>query len=244
MLATRPLLLSCLSKLPIGIQSSSAAQIVPSESLRSMLRVCIDSAQLTTMVLDTLQKQNLIGMAPCTTLSPWDQVDVAADTFLSFDLEATFSSAIIILMAQALYSDALESGSSKLQISYSVLHEMVARGNIVAQSRKNALKHFESVLVCLTTPSANNSPEQSIEKTHSTMQNRSSRSLGDSDWTVMVQPSDSLPSQNFEASHPDRLSAAQLQSAVRSFSAVDLDWILAPNALASDETSTMTRRPA
>lgn len=66
-LATRPLLLSSMSRLLPRLKAASIPLKTPADSIRSMLRICTDSAVQITHVLDALQQQNLIGMAimPC-----------------------------------------------------------------------------------------------------------------------------------------------------------------------------------
>lgn len=61
MIATRPLLLSCMIKLLSNKQAVVQPHVLPTGSVQSLLKICVDSAQQTLNLLDALQKQSLIG---------------------------------------------------------------------------------------------------------------------------------------------------------------------------------------
>jgi hypothetical protein len=71
------------------------------------------------------------------------------DSFLPFDLEATFVSSVIVLMAPIIDYSLLESLTPWLQKSYVVLEDMIARGNIIARFRKSELEQLNGLLTQL-----------------------------------------------------------------------------------------------
>ncbi|EAA57671.1 hypothetical protein AN6030.2 [Aspergillus nidulans FGSC A4] len=116
-LATRPLLLRFLK---MRFQSADA---------------CLETLNSSANVLRLLQ--------PCWTkhaeLNP-------ADSFLPFDLESTFVSSVVLLMAQAIDHNLLESRRPWLDKSYLILDDMISRGNLIAQYRKTELERLSALM--------------------------------------------------------------------------------------------------
>lgn len=157
------------------------------------------------------------------------------EVFLAFDLEATFSSAVILLMARPMDDILSESHHPRLDIAYNVLDEMTSRGNIIAQSRKMCLKHLERAFVSFATPvpdaghavmshvglSAN---EGSVQQYARRVSNLPSTTIEDEQFYPEYQPFD----------WPESLSELYLRSAVDSFGTNEIDWFF--GSLSSDPT--------
>lgn len=65
------------------------------------------------------------------------------ESFVPFDLESTWSASVVILVAHAVDPSLIRNVDELRQISYSVLSEMVARGNRVATFYKEELELLE-----------------------------------------------------------------------------------------------------
>lgn len=68
------------------------------------------------------------------------------ESFLPFDLDATFTSAVAIFMATAVEPSLVKDHSFWPQRTYALLDEMVARGNMVAELIKTELQQLEKIL--------------------------------------------------------------------------------------------------
>jgi proline utilization trans-activator len=157
------------------------------------------------------------------------------EVFLSFDLEATFSSAVILLMARPMDDFLSENHHSRVEIAYNVLDEMTSRGNIIAQSRKMCLKHLERAFVSFVAPvpdashalvsqgglSADEVPVQQYARRAS---NLPSTTIEDEQFYPEYQPFD----------WPESLSELYLRSAVDSFGTNEMDWFF--GALSNEPT--------
>lgn len=120
-------------------------QWIQSESVGSLIQICIDSAQQMLRVLSLLQDQGLLGpisdQALSDTLSP-----NSTESFLTFDLDATFISVLAILMAAAVDSSLLADHSPWSQCAYTILEGMASNGNKIAELNLKELKLLESEL--------------------------------------------------------------------------------------------------
>lgn len=67
------------------------------------------------------------------------------ETFLSFDLEQTFSSAFILTLMEAIPGLSVHDGSY-LNTALSILSTIIAHGNMVAQYRKEELEKLQEIL--------------------------------------------------------------------------------------------------
>ncbi|KAL4975819.1 hypothetical protein BDW66DRAFT_160096 [Aspergillus desertorum] len=74
-----------------------------------------------------------------------------ADSFLPFDLESTFVSSVVVLMAPAIDCTLLESRRPWLHKSYLILDDMISQENLIAQYRKPELEQM-SALMCQLAP--------------------------------------------------------------------------------------------
>ncbi|KAI7220366.1 hypothetical protein KC333_g2381 [Hortaea werneckii] len=74
------------------------------------------------------------------------------ETFIPFDLEAAFSSAIVLMITATVDPSLIRKETDWLPVAYGVLEEMEGRGNLVASLRKSELEHLDKNLKSL--PSA------------------------------------------------------------------------------------------
>ncbi|KAI0153863.1 hypothetical protein BJ166DRAFT_594992 [Pestalotiopsis sp. NC0098] len=143
-LTTRPLLYIFLQS-RLGQSEIAPMQWIQSESVGSLIQICIDSAQQMLRVLSLLQDQGLLGsisdQALSDTLSP-----NSTESFLTFDLDATFISVLAILMAAAVDSSLLADHSPWSQCAYTILEGMASNGNKIAELNLKELKLLESEL--------------------------------------------------------------------------------------------------
>ncbi|KAL2834277.1 hypothetical protein BDW59DRAFT_156217 [Aspergillus cavernicola] len=130
-LATRPLLL-CFLTMRFQSADTCIETLNSSANVLRLLQVCIDSAQQQLNILTCLYEQSLL------------------DSFLPFDLEATFVSSVVLLLAPAIDSVLLESRRPWLQKSYVILEDMISRGNLIADFRKSELEQLSGLLYQLT----------------------------------------------------------------------------------------------
>ncbi|KAJ9363407.1 Zn(II)2Cys6 transcription factor [Paecilomyces variotii] len=126
-LATRPLLFSFL-KIRISSPETLADSLSSSPTVRNVLQMCIDSSIQMINILGNLQTQGLL------------------ETFLYFDLESVFVSAMVLLLAPVIDTRLLETRSPWLQKSHSIIDDMISSGNLIAKFRKSELQQVEGVL--------------------------------------------------------------------------------------------------
>ncbi|OAP59708.1 hypothetical protein AYL99_07006 [Fonsecaea erecta] len=126
-LTTRPILYTLLQS-KLRQSNINLAELLQSGSVRTLLQMCIESAQQMITILSALQEHSLL------------------ESFLPFDLDATFTSAITLLMAAAVDPSLVKDCSLWLLRSHAVFDEMISRGNQVAKLIKSELQQLESIL--------------------------------------------------------------------------------------------------
>ncbi|KAL0941385.1 C6 transcription factor [Colletotrichum truncatum] len=126
-LATRPLLF-CFLKVRFESESKCAELLGASQTVRNLINMCIDSSQQMVAILDCLLSQGLL------------------ETFLPFDLEATFVSAGSLLLGPAIDPHSFDNLYPSLEKAYCVFDEMIAAGNAVASFHKTELQQLEIML--------------------------------------------------------------------------------------------------
>lgn len=67
-----------------------------------------------------------------------------AECFVPFDREATFSSAVVLVIAEAVDPSLLRAEEPRLNIAYAILDEMIDRGNRIADYHKHELEQLDS----------------------------------------------------------------------------------------------------
>ncbi|KAL2856630.1 fungal-specific transcription factor domain-containing protein [Aspergillus pseudoustus] len=126
-LATRPLLL-CFLKMRFQSADVCLETLKSSANVLRLLQVCVDSAQQQLNILGCLYEQSLL------------------DSFLPFDLESTFVSSVVLLMAPAIDFNLLDNQVPWLQKSCVILDDMITRGNLIARFRKAELEQLDGLL--------------------------------------------------------------------------------------------------
>ncbi|KAF2720209.1 hypothetical protein K431DRAFT_271272 [Polychaeton citri CBS 116435] len=122
MLTTRPLLFSFWQK---RLQSLTQFRVRSSGGARNLLRMCIASAHQSVELLAALQAHNLL------------------ESFIPFDLESTWSSAVILLITNAVDPSLYKHDGTLLDSIHSVFDEMIAKGNLLASFRKAELRQLD-----------------------------------------------------------------------------------------------------
>ncbi|OQV04959.1 Fungal Zn2-Cys6 binuclear cluster domain-containing protein [Cladophialophora immunda] len=218
-LTTRPILYTFLQS-KLRQSNINLVELLQSGSVRTLLQMCIESAQQMITILSALQDHSLL------------------ESFLPFDLDATFTSAIALLMAATVDSSLVKDCSPWLQRSHAVFDEMISRGNRVARMIKSELQQLENILNRL---SSNEENQPVIFTRPSSL--RGSLSQDDRHFrTAAAQPSliplapppytaSSQPTNNDfpmdELSWQDGITAEQLLNFADSMDLSALDWLSA-----------------
>ncbi|RJE18722.1 hypothetical protein PHISCL_08937 [Aspergillus sclerotialis] len=126
-LATRPLLI-CFLQIRFHSPESCVESLNSSANVRKLLQVCVDSAQHMLNILTCLHEQSLL------------------DTFLPFDLDSTFVSAVILSIASFTDPSLVDDRTAWLQKTNIILDEMISRGNLIADFRKSELGQLTRML--------------------------------------------------------------------------------------------------
>ncbi|KAF7198465.1 putative transcriptional regulatory protein [Pseudocercospora fuligena] len=122
MLATRPLLYSFMQK---RLDAPRALRVSSTHGARSLVRVCVGSANQCLDILEALHPQGLL------------------ECFLPFDREATFSSAVILLVAAAVDPSLLRNRDSRFDTALLLLQEMANHGNLIADYHRDELEQLD-----------------------------------------------------------------------------------------------------
>jgi proline utilization trans-activator len=139
-LATRPILFSYLES-RLSHEEEPPRDIRPSANLWALLQMAKDSAIYMLRILEVLKKQGLL------------------ECFLPFDLDATYTSAIVAQLAAHIDAPLLEDERPLNKIAYECLDEMALRNNQIAKSLKVELQRLESMLARL--PQRQGQPQRS-----------------------------------------------------------------------------------
>ncbi|KAH0045321.1 proline oxidase, partial [Aureobasidium melanogenum] len=123
-LATRPLLYTLLE----ARLQSRPPDHRRFDGIKPLVIMCIESAFQNLKILAQLQEESLL------------------ECFLSFDLDAAFSSAVILLMAALIDPSLIGEEIQLTELSYRILDEMTNRGNRVAGFLKLEIQQLETIL--------------------------------------------------------------------------------------------------
>ncbi|KAL5003290.1 hypothetical protein BDV10DRAFT_154615 [Aspergillus recurvatus] len=186
-LATRPLLL-CFLKMRFQSADACLETLNSSANVLRLLQVCVDSAQQQLNILSSLYEQSLL------------------DSFLPFDLESTFVSSVVLLMAPAIDCALLESRRPWLHKSYLILDDMISRGNLIAQYRKTELEQMSALMYQLA-------PDRQPEDTSK------GKELEFSSPLPPAYRVPELPGLN------DGLTTAEIMAVAESIDTGDVDWV-------------------
>lgn len=128
----RPLILSLLWERLSCFEEGDVFRSL-SAPIRTLIQACIDSALRSLKILTALRDQNLL------------------ESFLPFDLENLFSSFFILSLISAVLPGTLPDHSYR-DMGFSLLDEMIARGNRVAQLRRSEIELLEELVQPLIRP--------------------------------------------------------------------------------------------
>lgn len=83
--------------------------------------------------------------------------NIPTESFLPFDLDATFSSAVVLSLAAAVDPSLLRNKGPFLETVYVLLDEMVSRGNLIAKFHKAEIQQLDENIKLLPVASENSS---------------------------------------------------------------------------------------
>ncbi|KAI7377669.1 hypothetical protein KC328_g14315 [Hortaea werneckii] len=201
--------MSSLMGAPVALADDEITAQLPSFAGYPQKRVALEmqSAQHTINILGSLHSQSLL------------------ETFIPFDLESAFSSAIVLMITATVDPSLIRKETDWLPVAYGVLEEMEGRGNLVASLRKSELEHLDKNLKSL--PSAPigsavaNEPENQTNFLNGPFENPNMADTlvgGDGPSDI-----DTLCDWNSE----EALNGEQLMAVADSLDFSDLDWLSA-----------------
>lgn len=124
-LATYPLLFCVFEKHLHDISKSIEPRPEPSERTRALIQASLESASQIIRIVSVLRHEHLL------------------ESFLSFDLEHTFSAAFILIM-MAMTLPGMSEVPNLINKTYRILDDMVAQGNVIATFRRTELEVLSS----------------------------------------------------------------------------------------------------
>ncbi|CAG9949528.1 unnamed protein product [Clonostachys rosea f. rosea IK726] len=125
-LATRPLLF-CFMKIQFESPDTYLESLNSSQTVRSLIKMCIDSSQQCIKLLDCLLSQGLLA------------------SFLTIDLDPLFASSLNLIAPAIDYSWMSETTIWR-ERAYAILNEMIGRGNRIAKYRLAELEQLADML--------------------------------------------------------------------------------------------------
>lgn len=124
-LATRPLLFSFWQK---RLEASGPLHVSPSHGARYLLRACIKSAQQSLHILSAIKDQCLL------------------ESFIPFDRDATFSSAVVLSLAGTVDPTLIRSQTSWMSTVDAVMGELAWKGSLVADFHRHEIGQLNANL--------------------------------------------------------------------------------------------------
>lgn len=145
-LATRPLLFIFLQS-RLGQSEANLMRWLQSEGVRGLLQVCADSSRQILHIVSRLLNQGLLG-TPNSLIRLFMPRDAKLETesFLSFDLDATSTAAIAILMMAAIDKPRVPDHAQWSQRAYTILEEMSSHGSPTAEMTGTELRRLDDYL--------------------------------------------------------------------------------------------------
>lgn len=130
-----------------------------SESVRGLLQVCADSSRQILHILSRLLNQGLLGkLAGFICLSVSRDTNQEKESFVSFDLDATSTGAIAILMMAAIDKSRLPDHAQWSQRAYAILEDMSSHGSRTAEMIRSEFKRLDDYLHSFTTTHGESTP--------------------------------------------------------------------------------------
>lgn len=112
------------------------------------------SARQTTRILAALQSQTLLGRSFRLRISLFCSSQSNIDVFVPFDLESTWSAALVLLIAPAIDPSLRKNHEVSLRTALDVLNEMSSVGNSIAASRQREIMQLKDTLAALQSMNA------------------------------------------------------------------------------------------
>lgn len=183
--------------------------------MRPLLQACIAAAQHTIRTLKSVKEQYLLGKITQPILfCLWQQLTRISECALPFDLEALWSSAVVLLVAEAVDLGSHSQWEQyRLQVG-TVFDQMTLSGNRVAIFRQTDILLIESAVLRLT-----NDPHAA--------EARSAQSLGDPGDPMLLDNAASLDEDLAFPPLDDQFSGEQLFAMAETLDAASLDWLIA-----------------
>lgn len=155
-----------------------------------------------------------------------DLANVSVESFLPFDLDAAFSSAVVLLLAATVdYSLIRNNDGSWLEVVHAILKEMIARGNLVAKFHASELQQLDENLKKLPNSGATGAIGHAT-RSNETVQHLSSNTVANSSGAVLSGGQfDISPDFLGEWNSDDGLNGDQLMALADSLDLEHLDWL-------------------
>lgn len=130
-----------------------------SDSVRGLLQVCADSSRQILHILSRLLNQGLLGkLAGFICLSVSRDTNQEKESFVSFDLDATSTGAIAILMMAAIDKSRLPDHAQWSQRAYAILEDMSSHGSRTAEMIRSEFKRLDDYLHSFATTHGESTP--------------------------------------------------------------------------------------
>ena len=111
--------------------------------------MCIESSQHIVAILEKLKGQDLLGKIPFYHVVHCSHT---AESFLPFDLEATFAAGMVLLLASSLDRELIANPQPWFKIVYGILDELILQNHLQAVARKNELQQLQQIFHQLAIP--------------------------------------------------------------------------------------------
>ncbi|KAF9884749.1 hypothetical protein FE257_001311 [Aspergillus nanangensis] len=122
-----------------------------SDTVKSLLHICVESAQQILRILSDLLEQGLLGeLFACYPKRRLPDSNNLLDSFLPFDIDAAFTATISLLIAAAIDPSLLHDHCPWSQRAYTILDDMTSRGNMYAKYILSELKQLDGQLAQLS----------------------------------------------------------------------------------------------
>lgn len=152
-----------------------------------------------------------------------------SESFLPFDLDATFTATILLLMAPAADTSLTETDDEWWSTAQTVLSEMISRGNLVARYSKTELEQLNDILSQLPPAVPVRSKSKHARRSGKTTHRREQSGTGYSYETPAASTSDisslEVPTSAESFHWQDGLTAENLTTVAETLDLDGLDWL-------------------
>ncbi|KAI5456774.1 hypothetical protein BGZ63DRAFT_366255 [Mariannaea sp. PMI_226] len=143
-LATRPMLF-CFFKIRLEDSQACRSLLDSSQTVRSLIHMCLDACQQIIIILESLQRQELL------------------ETFLIFDLEALSMATTNLLVAPTVILDLPPDCSICIRRAFAIFEELTASGNLIAELEQSELRQLDNLLSSVSSVSESSAEKQTYE---------------------------------------------------------------------------------